>query len=72
MSNAKIEPLRIAHGDNGAELQIERRSPRWWAFTLEGHGFEVYRLVSSDDLREICDWINTALASVEPHTEETA
>ena len=43
-------------------------------FFLEvaGGNFQATFSANADDLRDLRDWINTALASVEPHTEGVA
>jgi hypothetical protein len=58
---AKIEPLRIVRGAYGADLDI-RSYGNGFAVRLDGHGFEASRILSPDDLRDIRDWINRALA----------
>ena len=68
MSN-KIEPLRITRDKLGADLAILHIRYGVFDLNLDGHGFTSNRVLTADDLREIRDWINTALASVEPHTE---
>ena len=66
----KIEPLWIKHGSNkGADLLLHVDRTLGVIVSLDGSGFGAHRNLTADDLRDLRDWINTALASVEPHTE---
>ena len=64
----KSGSLVIDHGRLGADLRFVRFDTFANVY-LDGPGFTADRILTVDDLREIRDWINTALASVEPHTE---
>ena len=75
---AKLDPLEITDARDaqfrvGAWAKFGQGGRRMQArpFYLEvaGDNFQATFDANADDLREIRDWINTALASVEPHTE---
>ena len=74
----KIEPLEITDARE-AQFRVGswhtfgalsvRHSRRPFYLEVAGDNFQATFDANADDLRDIRDWINTALASVEPHTE---
>lgn len=77
-TKSKMEPLEITDAREaqfraGSWLMFGGSSPRHRQrpFYLEvaGDNFQATFDASADDLRDLRDWINTALASVEPHAE---
>ena len=74
MSNFRTASLKIDDLD-GATLRVGfwlnaiPTSKKPFFVEISAQNFEAVASIAADDLREIRDWINTALASVEPHTE---
>lgn len=70
MSATKTEDFRLHEGtSHGAEFVASVHRSGWmkgkFYLGLGGHGFDAHRYLSVDELRDLRDWINEALAEVE-------